>query len=747
MSQIIFPINHLPPVIDIGKQTEKGVTRIGFDVHEWLDDWPGMKFSVQPVRPGEKESYLAATDMVGSVIFWLIGATDTERAGSGTVEVLGVTEDERKLSAICRTAINETTTTTTAEIPEPGRPWVDQVILAGESAKADAKAAEESAQEASQAATAAGQHAANADEKAAAAAESAASAEQARDKAIAQAEDAEASAKQAQDSMFAAAADASKAEVGATNAQAFSTDAKSRAEEASASASAAKASASAAKSSETAAATSERTATSKANNASTSATVASQNASVASSRAKEAAASATAAQTSASNAAASATAAATSESNAKASETAASVSANAAEESAAAAKKSETAVEAANKLFIVTVKTDQTTHKNIPDKTADEVLAAVAAGKTCLLTDGIMGHVYTYAGKTADGPKFAFIQNTEDETLPGLWLNEATMLADGTVRFSVYTPVTTPNPRTLTITGAVEAEYNGSADVVVEIPAGGSGGSSLPETADPLMQLVTDQDGKVGWAERLAYKTTKQVENLAATKLTFYENGEVALLTPWAADVVAGAVCTVNYNGTDYGCLAIDYNAIAPNGGLPAGACVLGNLAAMGGEGIAGSNADAPFAMITMPNALSADMGAYAMFIPLDGATSATIAVSSVGTTYKTIDSNYLPDDVKNENVIFTVSGTLTGMASGKAVENVDKTFDETWAAIEAGRDVRLAINSSDDAANVHYFANLSAYGTPNGIASIHFTVFMPGVVAEMKYTADGLIVNSVKTF
>ena len=51
MSQIIYPITHLPPVIDIGKQTEKGVTRIGFDVHEWLDDWPGMAFSVQPTTP------------------------------------------------------------------------------------------------------------------------------------------------------------------------------------------------------------------------------------------------------------------------------------------------------------------------------------------------------------------------------------------------------------------------------------------------------------------------------------------------------------------------------------------------------------------------------------------------------------------------------------------------------------------------------------------------------------------------
>lgn len=159
MSQIIYPITHLPPVIDIGKQTEKGVTRIGFDVHEWLDDWPGMVFSVQPTRPGETESYLAASEMVGSVLFWLVGAVDTEKPGSGTVEVLGVTEDERKLSFMCRTSIANTNTATTAEIPEPDRPWVDKVILAGESAKADAKEAKESAKSAENSAADAAQSA------------------------------------------------------------------------------------------------------------------------------------------------------------------------------------------------------------------------------------------------------------------------------------------------------------------------------------------------------------------------------------------------------------------------------------------------------------------------------------------------------------------------------------------------------------------------------------------------------------
>lgn len=225
MSQIIYPITHLPPVIDIGKQTEKGVTRIGFDVHEWLDDWPGMAFSVQPTRPGETESYFAASEMVGSVVFWLVGAVDTEKPGSGTVEVLGVTEDERKLSFMCRTSIANTNTATVSEVPEPNQPWVDQVIMAGETAKADAKNAAHSAQEAVQAASDAGQYSANADKQAASAAKSAASAgeamlataqsaeavEKAKQTAISHADDAEKSAQAADLSASDAAASADAA--------------------------------------------------------------------------------------------------------------------------------------------------------------------------------------------------------------------------------------------------------------------------------------------------------------------------------------------------------------------------------------------------------------------------------------------------------------------------------------------------------------------------------------------------------
>ena len=466
MSQIIYPITHLPPVIDIGKQTEKGVTRIGFDMHEWLDDWPEMKFSVQPTRPGEKESYFADTEMVGSVIFWLVGAVDTEKPGSGTVEVLGVTEDERKLSFMCRTSIANTNTATTAEIPEPNQPWVDRVIIAGETAKKKAKEASESAINAAHSEQAAGQYSANADTQAKAAAvsakvaaESEAEAIKAKDKAIAQADDAEASAKSAQESRLAAAADASKAEAGATNAQAFSADAKTHAEDASASASSAASSANAAKSSETAAASSEKTATSQANNAATSATVASQNASIASSRAKEAAASATAAKTS--------------ESNAKASETAAAKSESAAAASAAAAKESETgaaasaalAAENAQDLYIIRYANEAI------DRTYAEIEAAIEAGKACILVTGL-GEVLNRSTAFGDGLIFSVLYNSPNEAFPGLWMHDIIINKDGTVSDLHRAPAMTPNPKYLFIRGAVEAEYNGSAQVEIEIPSG-----------------------------------------------------------------------------------------------------------------------------------------------------------------------------------------------------------------------------------------------------------------------------------
>ena len=632
MSQIIYPITHLPPVIDIGKQTEKGVTRIGFDVHEWLDDWPGMAFSVQPTRPGETESYFAASEMVGSVVFWMVGAVDTEKPGSGTVEVLGVTEDERKLSFMCRTSIANTNTATVAEVPEPNQPWVDQVVLAGEGAKESAKEAKQSATTASQAASAAGQYSANADAQAASAAKSAANAAQ--------------SATESYQSFRSASGAASTAVQSATEAAKAQANAEGHA-------------------------------------------------AIAGNKAQEAENSAADAATSAEN-----------------------------------AKK---AAESVKDFFIVKTPFILNTNPQKTDKTQAEIIEAIEAGKVCMLVATLYNRVYDSASIEDGAPvfrRYGFDNKTNKS-----FAETVTVNADDTVTSFYTEPILTPNPGVLHFRGAVKASYNGGKHVTVEIPSSG-----LPETADPLKQLVTDKDGKVAWEDRLAYKTTAEVVNLAPTELTAGDDGgdgtneSFFLLSPWAVELVAGSVATVTYNGTVYECAAVDYSQF--ESGAPAGAVALGNMNALGAIDIEGSNPDAPFVLMALPNAWAADMGGMCgMFVPLDGAASVTIAVSSVVATYKTIDPEYLPKQNQDDNTVILTIDQTTAMQPSHS-------HDEAWALAQAGKHLILHAITSDGG----YSLPMTEYKVNGDQRDIYFTVIdSERTLIRWTYGVNGFRIHSEK--
>lgn len=109
------------------------------------------------------------------------------------------------------------------------------------------------------------------------------------------------------------------------------------------------------------------------------------------------------------------------------------------------------------------------------DRTQDEIRAAVAARKTCLLVS-TKGEVYTYwgekdyflpsAGET-DCPTFV---RYEDVPGTGIVMNEAQVFSTGRISYSNSGASRTPNPRTLTLTGAASATYDGSKEVTVKIP-------------------------------------------------------------------------------------------------------------------------------------------------------------------------------------------------------------------------------------------------------------------------------------
>lgn len=129
---MIHNIRHMPHVIPIGIQTEMGVEAIGFDVKPWLDEYDGLTITVWPTRPGEGAAYPAAdVKLVGTVLYWTPNATDTAISGVGRVEILGIADGKRKLSGYCDTLVKGTSLDATQETPEPIKPWVDQVVMAG----------------------------------------------------------------------------------------------------------------------------------------------------------------------------------------------------------------------------------------------------------------------------------------------------------------------------------------------------------------------------------------------------------------------------------------------------------------------------------------------------------------------------------------------------------------------------------------------------------------------------------------
>lgn len=128
---IIFPIDHLPPVIPVGVQTSKGVMEIGFNVSRWLDQWPDMTFRLWVTRPTEAAAYPAEAEMEGSVLVWHVSDVDTAIKGLGKVEVAGESGSNVKiLSGPCTCEVRETSTASTQEPPDAFEDWYTRLMAA-----------------------------------------------------------------------------------------------------------------------------------------------------------------------------------------------------------------------------------------------------------------------------------------------------------------------------------------------------------------------------------------------------------------------------------------------------------------------------------------------------------------------------------------------------------------------------------------------------------------------------------------
>lgn len=128
----IYDIEAVPPRLTIGRQGEANVEEIRFDCSTWAERFGEIELSVWVTRPDETAAYPAVVTRDGNVIVWGVSAADAAIAGEGSVEVLGIANDKRKLSAKIITHVLPSALGSTTTAPDGGGLWAADVLEAAE---------------------------------------------------------------------------------------------------------------------------------------------------------------------------------------------------------------------------------------------------------------------------------------------------------------------------------------------------------------------------------------------------------------------------------------------------------------------------------------------------------------------------------------------------------------------------------------------------------------------------------------
>ena len=159
-----------------------------------------------------------------------------------------------------------------------------------------------------------------------------------------------------------------------------------------------------------------------------------------------------------------------------------------------------------------------------------------------------------------------------------------------------------------------------------------------------------------------------------------------------ASKFTLGEKYTINYNGADYECVAVDGSIMGV-----AGLVGLGNISVF----VGGEDTGEPFVLGIAPLELQPEMGVAGIVIALDGAASVTVSISS----------NAADDDGAENVTVFvdiygTIAGTYQGFTSDKT-ENIQKrshTNAEILALVKRGKNVIIRNFYSDSDAACKYY-------------------------------------------
>ncbi len=122
----MYSVDHLPPVIPLGRQGEHGVRTVTFDLSAWAALYPGVLCAITLQSP-EGGAPFPATGVArdGATLSWLVGREATANPGMGNVVVRGYAGDAEVRSAQTR-ALVEPGQAAAGEAPDAVADWVGE---------------------------------------------------------------------------------------------------------------------------------------------------------------------------------------------------------------------------------------------------------------------------------------------------------------------------------------------------------------------------------------------------------------------------------------------------------------------------------------------------------------------------------------------------------------------------------------------------------------------------------------------
>ena len=179
-----------------------------------------------------------------------------------------------------------------------------------------------------------------------------------------------------------------------------------------------------------------------------------------------------------------------------------------------------------------------------------------------------------------------------------------------------------------------------------------------------------------------------KVEEVLSKRTLTSTNGEFSVSTPLS--LTAGNLYTVNWNGVEYECWAVDSGT---------GAVILGNLAAFEGVGDTGQ----PFLIMVSANGAPISDGRYGAVVSLNG--ESEVSISITGEVQVPIKEKYLPEQVGSAVVINFATGAdptevVCDTPFEKAIEYVNQSkalFARRYSPSSVGQSTLYTMSEFDN--------------------------------------------------